>query len=295
MPQNVARAYENASALRRICPFARTGVRLRVSGRAQGRAARRWRSASYSSSDAATDTFSEPIAPCIGMRTLPSQRWRTSGRMPEPSEPSTSTTPPVRSSASGVASPSSAAGVAPEVGALAAAQQLGEVRDHRDRQVLDRAGRGLGDDGGHAGGAVPRDHEPVGPEALARARDGTEVARVGDAVERDDERVRAREQLLGVGIRVRVAERDHALVVGPLGERGDAIGDRDRHAHAGGLDPRHRRGRLARAHDLAHAPAAAQGLAHGLQPVDQVGAGRALGALSHRAARPAAPAACRAR
>ena len=34
-------------------------------------------------------------------------------------------------------------------------------------------------------------------------------------------------------------------------------------------------GRLARAHDLAHAPAAAQRLAHGLQPVDEVGRGAA--------------------
>ena len=93
----------------------------------------------------------------------------------------------------------------------------------RDRQVLDGAGGGLGHHCGNAGRAVFRDHEPVGAQALARAGDGAEVARVRDAVERDHERVGSRQQLLGVRVRIRIAERDHTLMVGALGQNCDTI------------------------------------------------------------------------
>ena len=119
----------------------------------------------------------------------------------------------------------------------------------RDRQVLDRAGRGLGDDRRDAGRAVPRDHEAVRPGALARARDGAEVARVGDAVERDDERVagaRAARRRRRTG-----TDRTSATTPwwsGRSASAVDAVGDGDATcARPELLDPRHRLGGLARA------------------------------------------------
>ena len=58
---------------------------------------RRWRSASYRHTPAATLTFRLSTAPAMGMRTSSSQCRRVSWRMPLPSAPSTSATGPLRS------------------------------------------------------------------------------------------------------------------------------------------------------------------------------------------------------
>ncbi len=57
--------------------------------------------------------------------------------------------------------------------------------------MLDGARRCLRDHRRHAGRAVTRHDQPIGAEALATARDGTEVPRVGDPVEHHHERGRS--------------------------------------------------------------------------------------------------------
>src|SRR5436305_7020322 len=69
----------------------------------------RWRAASYSSSAAATLTFSDSTEPASGIDTVASQVRRTSGRSPFPSAPNTSAAPSVRSVSQRDASPSAAA------------------------------------------------------------------------------------------------------------------------------------------------------------------------------------------
>ena len=63
-----------------------------------------------------------------------------------------------------------------------------EVGDPGDAQVRERAGRGLLDGGSDADAAPFRDEEPVRADGLGRAGDRAEVVRVGDPIDRDEER-----------------------------------------------------------------------------------------------------------
>ena len=78
-------------------------------------------------------------------------------------------------------------------------------------------------DGGHAGRAALGDQHAVRAEAGRAAHHRAEVARVGDRVERHDQRRlaqlgRAVEQVVGVGVLVRRDPRREALVHGPAGQ-----------------------------------------------------------------------------
>ena len=79
----------------------------------------------------------------------------------------------------------------PNASALEFLQRRGQTRHHRDREVLDRAGRGFRHRRGDVGGAVAGKHETGRAGRLGAADDGAEVVRIGDAVERDKERRRA--------------------------------------------------------------------------------------------------------
>ncbi len=128
--------------------------------------------------------------------------------------------------------------VAPQVGPLGAAKQLGEVRRHRDADMLDGAGRGLRHDRRDPRRAVARQHQAVRARAVAGAHDRAEVARVGDAVEHDDERVLARQQLEGVDVRVRIGQRGESLMIRTAREGRDCIhgADLERRPPRSGLD-----------------------------------------------------------
>jgi hypothetical protein len=63
--------------------------------------------------------------------------------------------------------------------------------------VLDGAGRGLAHRRRHLGGAALGDHHARRAGALGRAADRPEVLRVLDLVERDQQRLHTRQQLLG--------------------------------------------------------------------------------------------------
>ena len=95
------------------------------------------------------------------------------------------------------------------------ARAVGQPADHGDRQVLDGAGRRLGDRRGDVDGPVPGQDDAGHAGALGRAQEGAEVARVGDAVERHEERRpcrrRAASQVVEVGLGQRCGEGEHAL------------------------------------------------------------------------------------
>ena len=70
-------------------------------------------------------------------------------------------------------------------------EEAGEIGHDRDRNVLDRP-RGRAADGRrHAGRLVRGQHDAGRPRALGAARDGAEVARIGDLVEADEQRLAA--------------------------------------------------------------------------------------------------------
>ena len=84
------------------------------------------------------------------------------------------------------------------------------------------AGGGLPGAGGHAGRAPLGHDDAVAAEGGDGADDGAEVARVGDAVEGDDQRVLAvvvggGGEVLGVRVLVRRDLEDQALVVEAVG------------------------------------------------------------------------------
>src|SRR5207244_1324272 len=68
-----------------------------------------WRTASYSSIPAATDTLRLSTTPSCGSLTRKSQVWRVRCLRPVPSAPSTSTTAPVRSTCCALLSPAASA------------------------------------------------------------------------------------------------------------------------------------------------------------------------------------------
>ena len=67
-------------------------------------------------------------------------------------------------------------------------ERRGQATDERHRQVLDGPGGRLGDRRGDVDGAVPGQHDAGRAGALGRAQQRAEVARIGDAVDGDEER-----------------------------------------------------------------------------------------------------------
>ena len=94
------------------------------------------------------------------------------------------------------------------------ASVAGSPRNEGDRHVLDGAGRRLGDGRRDVHGPVAREEHPVDAGAVAVADDRPEVARIGDAVDGDQER-RAPgtplDEVGELGLRQRRGEGDDAL------------------------------------------------------------------------------------
>ena len=82
--------------------------------------------------------------------------------------------------------------VRPELGALHVGDEAGEVRDDRDRQMLDGARRGAADGRRDPRGAVCGQHEARRSRTFRAPADGAEVVRIGHAVEADEQRLRLR-------------------------------------------------------------------------------------------------------
>ena len=220
-------------------------------------------------SAAATLTFSDSTRPASGIATSTSHCLRTSGRMPLPSAPSTSSTPPSKSDSHRAVGASATAAYAQSSGALHFGDEAGEVGHDSNRKVLDGTRRDATDGRRHARGAVRRQHEAGCTRALRAPTDGAEVLRIGDAVQADEQRLWPLGELVGVGVPVGLAEGDDALVFARARElRELALGS---NLHAQGLQvaqPRFRaQGPLARV-QLENRTRAAQRLVHRPTAVD---------------------------
>ena len=203
---------------------------------------------------------------------------RTPGRRPLPSAPKTSAAPVVRSADHDGRLGVARRGPRPERRPLDLLQVAPEVDDDRNRNVLDRSGRGLGDRCRHTGRVPLGDDDPVRARTFGATDDRAQVVRVGDLVEADHERPLALDQRVRVGVAVRLAEGDDALVIARVRRVAQApLGD-DLQPEPGHLpQPRLRReGALGdeQLEDLALAGAVQ--LAHRPPAVDEV-AGHALG------------------
>ena len=133
-------------------------------------------------------------APDEGSRPAGRSSAATRGRSPLPSLPSTSTTLPGQVDL-GVGSRRPGLGaVDPRARLLGRREPVGQVRDPRDREVLDRPRRGLAGGGRDRRRAPRRDHHPGGSGDLGRAADRPEVVGVLDLVQRHDQGVRRFEQ-----------------------------------------------------------------------------------------------------
>ena len=147
------------------------------------------------------------------METVPSHASRTSRLTPRPSLPNTSPTGPARSS-SVYGSPAGLGGVHPEIGVFHRVDGPLEVGLPRDAYVLARPRARLDRGRRYARGAVFRDDDPAGPCAVGGPQDGPEVARVGDAVEEEDQGIGRREDLLQPGVRIRL-DAGHDTLMNP--------------------------------------------------------------------------------
>ena len=135
--------------------------------------------------------------------------------------------------------------------------------------MLDRARGGAADRRRHARGAVRRDDDARRARAFGAPADRAEVPRIAHLVETGEQRPVGRGQLVGVGVLVRLAPREHALVVARAGGLGDVLLE----LH---LDARLRRlaqpglalDRALGRPELEHLALAAERLAHGPAAVD---------------------------
>ena len=163
--------------------------------------------------------------------------------------------------------------VHPELRPLDLLEVARQVRDDRDRQVLDRPGRRTRDGGRHDRRAVRRNDDAGRARAERAPAHGAEVARIGDAVEHDEQRPLDRGELPRVGVAVRLDARDDALMVA-----------RARRARSGrapaaaSASPRRATAPPPTARSVAHSSSTcappAQRLPHGAPAVDEVGAHR---------------------
>ena len=124
----------------------------------------------------------------------------------------------------------------------------GQTADERDRHVLDRAGRRLRHGRRDVHRAMSRQEDPVDAGAVAVADDRAEVARIGDAIDRDEERLASlpapeqfgevsllethregddalRRLALGAGLELRASDRRHRhpVCLGQFEDVGDGF------------------------------------------------------------------------
>src|SRR5437763_15841967 len=93
--------------------------------------------------------------------------------------------------------------------------------------MLDRSGRCAADGRRDAGGAMGGDDDSGRSGALRAAADRPEVARVADLVEKGEERALDSGELVRVGVAVRLAPGEHALVVAGAGGLGQVAFELD--------------------------------------------------------------------
>src|SRR5262249_13931341 len=148
----------------------------------------RCRRASYSSTAAATLTFSDSTRPSCGIETSRSHDLRTSGRSPFPSAPKTNASPPARSASHIDVRDSPVAPTTQRPACSLISWRYREVRHDGDRQMLHRAGGRPADGRRHARGTVRRHDDPGRPRSLGAAADRPEVPRVADLIEAGEER-----------------------------------------------------------------------------------------------------------
>ncbi len=162
---------------------------------------------SYRIAAAAALTPSDSMRPCSGSAISSSQAPATRGRSPlalaaEHEHDARAGVVgrvvgdrPVLLARAGAAGATGARPVAPAPGRARIGEEVGDVAHARDAQVLDGSGGRLADRRRDLGGAALGDHHAAGAGALGGAADRAEVLWVLDLVERDDQRLRAREQL----------------------------------------------------------------------------------------------------
>ena len=145
------------------------------------------------------------------METVPSHPSRTSRRTPRPSLPNTSANGPARSSSVYGVPPASAAYTQRPATFIVSMARLRLVTLATRTCSLAPA-LALTAAAVTPSGPVLRDDDPAGPCPVRGPQDGPEVARVGDAVEDEYQRLGRGEDLLQSGVRIRLDAGHDALV-----------------------------------------------------------------------------------
>ena len=229
----------------------------------------RCRRASKSVTAAATLTLSDSTPAASGIESVASQvrLHERSHALPLRAEDQGGAVREVHVPEAGIAV--RARGERPEPVALHLAEVAGQVRDNGDRQVLDCPGRRAAHGRRHDRRAVGGQHDTGRVRTGGAPDHGAEVSRVGHLVEAAEERALDGRQLPRVGIRIRLAPRHDALVIGRAGSLGELT--LPSHARLRPLgEPLERRRRTLPDPHLEHAPSPAQRLPNGVPPVDEV-------------------------
>ena len=178
------------------------------------------------------------------MLTSSSHFSRTKRRMPSPSAPMTRASLRSIIQAAQIGGRLARRAVNPDVVFLELVHQAGQVLGLGHRQVTGRSGGGLGDHRRERGAAAFFHDHTVRAQHLGAADDRTEVARVGDAVEQNDQQLLA----LLVGPVQNVVHRrpfqvldfgQHALMLGGSGELIEFDARRESEAHIEGFEFAH--------------------------------------------------------
>ena len=119
---------------------------------------------------------------------------------------------------------------------------------------------------------MPRHDKTIGAGALGAAHDRSQVARVTNAVERNDQRAFDSEQLVAIDVGKRIDMSGDALMIGVADQRTDLVRTRHPHGRIETTKPRQRGLGLLRNEDLLHVASATGRLVDRLSSVDQIGA-----------------------
>ena len=143
----------------------------------------------YSAIAAALDTLRLSTASPIGRRATASQRDSTPGRIPSPSEPSTSATRPAGSASASVASPSPSSAKRQYARRANLVERARQIDDADPRHALQRARSGLGERP-RFGRRVPVLRDQRGrPERRRAAQDRADVVGIGHLIEHEQRAV----------------------------------------------------------------------------------------------------------
>jgi hypothetical protein len=134
--------------------------------------------------------------------------------------------------------------------------------------MLDGARRRAADRRGDARGAMRGDDDTRRARAFGAPADGAQVARIGNPVEADEQRLLLGGQLVPVGVAVRRALGDDALVIAGAGRLAQLALELHLHARPAVLQPRLGRERTLARPQLEHLTRAAERLSNSSPPVD---------------------------